>query len=106
MVLKYYINFLNLIMGITRTLIGGVYVHIFMFCPISLFWSPIDQFDFELKETRLAEHEYINIRTPPLINVLVTALNTTRTFLEKNFCLLLWSLRALSATLFVSSKNL
>ena len=34
----------------------------------------IDQFEFDLKETRRAEREYMNIHPPPPINVLVTSL--------------------------------
>ena len=66
----------TIVRDVTRTLIGGSvypYIHVLP-----------DEFLFKLinlnlisKETRLAEHEYMNIHTPPPpppINVLVTSL--------------------------------
>ena len=53
-----------IIRAVARTLIGGVYIHIFVFCPTSFFIS---------KETSRAEHENMNIHPPP-INALATAL--------------------------------
>ena len=49
---------------------GGVYIHIFMFCPtsFSLNQIQIDQFEFDLKKTCRVEHEYVNIHPP--INIL------------------------------------
>ena len=55
----------SLDMAVTRMLIqGGVYIHIFMFCPTDFFsvfkFINLNQI---IKETRRAEHEYMH--TPP-----------------------------------------
>ena len=60
----------------TKALIGGggVYIHIFAFCPTNFFWN---QLSLQLisKEIRRAEREYMNMHPPPPINALVSALH-------------------------------
>ena len=71
-----------------RTLMGGGggYIRIFMFCMTSFFSNQIqiDQFEFDLKETRPAEHEYVNKHRPPPINVL--ARDATRVNQTSGIC--------------------
>ena len=50
--------------AVARTLIGRVFIYIFMFCP---------------KETSRAEHEYMN-KHPPPINVLATAVPPAKNY--------------------------
>ena len=61
----------NVTRAVARTLIGGVYIHIFGLCPTN-------EVNFISKETSRVEPEYMNIHPPPPpINVLATALNVT-----------------------------
>ena len=56
------------IRGETRALIGGVNIHIFLFCPTNFFWN---QLSLRLisKEIRRAEHKYMNIHPPPQLTL-------------------------------------
>ena len=61
----------QIVRTVARTLIGGVYIHIFMFCPTSFFSNQIQIDQFEKKS--VGQNMNICIYTPP-INVLATAL--------------------------------
>ena len=52
----------------TKALIGGVYIHIFAFCPTNFFWN---QLSLQLisKEIRRAEREYMNMHPPPQLTL-------------------------------------
>ena len=58
--------------AVTRTLIGRGCIFIYS-CSARQISFQIDQFEFDWKKYRRAEHEYMNIHPPPT-NVLVTAL--------------------------------
>ena len=47
--------------AIARTLIGGVFIHIFMFCPTSFFWNQIQIYQFEKKLVGQNMNIWINI---------------------------------------------
>ena len=54
-----------------RTLIGGgVFIHIFMFCPSSFFWNQIQIYQFEKK--LVGQNMNIWINTPPPLYTLAT----------------------------------
>ena len=57
--------------AVPRTLIGGVFIHIFMFCPTSFFWNQIQIYQLENKLVGQNMNIWIN---NPAINVLATAL--------------------------------
>ena len=61
--------------AVARTLIGGggVFIHIFMFCPTSFFWNKIQIYQFEKKLVGQNMNIWINTPLPP-INVLAMAL--------------------------------
>ena len=50
---------------------GGVYIHIFRFCPTSFFWNEVDFKRSQSGRTRIYEYT-----PPPPISVLATALTT------------------------------
>ena len=59
--------------GVARALIGGgggVYIHIFRFCPTSFFWNKVDFKRRQSGRTRIYEYT-----PPPPISVLATALH-------------------------------
>ena len=83
-----------IVTAVARTLIGGVFINIFMFCPTSFFWNQIQIYQFETK--LVGQNMNILINTPH-INALATDL-----IIVTNFKLQLYLLGDISQiTMFV-----